>query len=385
MESKSITTQIYCGGELYSGGESVINDLKNSGFTTVVAWAVHVNTEGGLIYNDPQIVENGKYIGNPEWPAQLESLKLGSTSVNRLIFSIGGWATSDFANIQSLINKYGIGDTNPLYQSFKVLKETIPSIDAIDFDDESLYDQKTTVSFALMLQSLGYEVTFCPYTNMSFWIDCLRTLSAEAPGLVTAFNLQCYAGGAGNNPQNWVNAIQAEMGDGFNAKDFVYPGLWCRHGEDCSQGDCPDSVESKIAAWSTSINRLSGGFVWLYSDIQSCASSGVCSAGMSTADYADAVKSGIEASSDRWIEKKDVAEYKGASWDNFVSQLALTTVADAKKMAESNDEITYFFYCNSSIIMEPNHSFDAGTAVFFKGSPWYGSAPQCDAYEKVKN
>ncbi|MBL6445343.1 hypothetical protein JMN32_03425 [Fulvivirga sp. 29W222] len=84
------------------------------------------------------MVKGGKYIGNPDWPKQLEGLKSGKTSGNRLIFSIGGWSNncniSDFANIKNLIDKYDISSYNALYENLKVLKETIPGIYFIDFE-----------------------------------------------------------------------------------------------------------------------------------------------------------------------------------------------------------------------------------------------------------
>lgn len=84
---------------------------------------------------------------------------------------------------------------------------------------------------------------------MNFWNDCLYILNQKSPGLVEAFNLQCYAGGAYNNLQNWIEAIQAKMGPEFDATSFVYPGLWCRHGSDCLQGECPSEITKKNENW----------------------------------------------------------------------------------------------------------------------------------------
>lgn len=86
-----------------------------------------------------------------------------------------------------------------------------------------------------------------------------------------------------------------------------------------------------------------------------------------------------------WIKKDNVAEFKGASWKNLITSIPSTTVEAAKQYADADANITYFFYCKSGIALEPNHSFAAGTAVFFSGTPWYGNAPQCDAYEKSKS
>jgi gas vesicle protein len=83
-----------------------------------------------------------------------------------------------------------------------------------------------------------------------------------------------------------------------------------------------------------------------------------------------------------WVEKENVAEYGGASWNNLITTIPSTTVEAAKQYADSNSNINFFFYCRGNLYLDANHNFAAGTAVFFSGTPWYGSAPQCDAYEK---
>jgi hypothetical protein len=93
-------------------------------------------------------------------------------------------------------------------------------------------------------------------------------------------------------------------------------------------------------------------------------------------------KAAITPGSISWIESKNTAEYKGASWSNLVETKTSTTVEKAKEYASTKSDITFFFYCRQAVILEPNHNFAAGSAVFFSGSPWYGSAPQCDSYEK---
>jgi len=287
----TITTAIYGGGPFYTGGESVMTDLQQSGFTTVIAWAVHVHPNGDLIYNDPTIVSNGAYVGDPDWPALLATLKQAG-SVNRLLFSVGGWDTGDFTNIQQIIQQQGTGPGSMVYQNFKALKDAIPVIDGIDLDDEDNYDTNTIVAFSTMLHELGYQVTFCPYTDINFWVDCLSALNSATPNLVTAFNLQCYAGGADNDPQDWIDAIAQTMGSSFDAQGFVYPGLWCRNGDGCSSGDCPTAITARFAGWRS--EGIQGGFIWLYDDIQACASSGACSGAMDTAAYANAIVAGLQ-------------------------------------------------------------------------------------------
>jgi hypothetical protein len=282
---------IYGGGPLYTGGQSVIDDLRASGFTTIIAWALHVSSAGDLSFNDTKIVSNGEYVGDPEWPGLLAGLESPPTSVNRLLFSVGGWGVDDFQNIQQLMNSQGTGPNSILYRNFQALKSTIPAVDAIDFDDESLYDGQTTTRFSMLLHELGLNVTFCPYTEQDFWTACLKKLNTGVPGLVQAFNLQCYAGGEGNTPGPWIDAVQQAMGPDFDAAGFVFPGLWCSNGDGCQEGQCPDSIESTIAGWSDT--HIQGGWIWLLDDVYKCENSAVCSGPMGTAAYAQAIVSGL--------------------------------------------------------------------------------------------
>ena len=288
----SIDAGIYGGGPLYSGGQPLMDQLRASGMTTIVAWSVHVGSDGDLVFNDPPIVQDGEYVGDADWPAQLASLKKAPTSVTRLLFSVGAGGVEDFTHIQELIQEHGTGPDSILHRNFAALKEAIPEIDGIDFDDEDLYDEDTTVAFAEMLNGIGYEVTFCPYSDMDFWTACLRRLNEGSPGLVTTFNLQCYSGGSGNAPGPWIDAIKAAMGEGFDAEGMVKPGLWCANGPDCADGDCPDSIQQTLAGWQDT--GIEGGWIWLLDDVLKCESSGSCSGGPMGVDaYAAAITGGL--------------------------------------------------------------------------------------------
>ena len=265
---------VFGGGPFYSGGTAVMNTLRASGFTTVILWSIHVDsTTGNLILNDQLVVSNGAYVGNAAWPGQLATLKTVPTSVNRIEVSIGAWGVNDFQSIQTLMNSQGTNATSILYRNFLALKNATGA-NAADFDDESLYDVATTVKFGQMLSSLGYKVTLCPYTNPSFWQSVYNQLG----GIVDAVYLQCYAGGAGNNPANWTAYFPGMK---------VSPGLWCSNGAGCASGDNPGSVASKMLAWRLSAS-IPGGFMWLYDDMQTCSSQG------SPAAYAYAINSAVD-------------------------------------------------------------------------------------------
>lgn len=85
---------------------------------------------------------------------------------------------------------------------------------------------------------------------------------------------------------------------------------------------------------------------------------------------------------------KDVAQYKLADWSQVVGRKNGISVVEAKAIADANPKITYFFYLkgHSMVLENPNgiRVFGHGDAVFFSGSPWWGSAPGlADGYVKI--
>ncbi len=107
---------------------------------------------------------------------------------------------------------------------------------------------------------------------------------------MSGFNLQCYAGGAGNEPGPWIEKVAAKMGPSFDAKSFVRPGLWARHGQGCEEGECPEAIHTTIAAWHQS--GIVGAWVWQLDELLQCESSGACAGPMTIAAYAEAILEG---------------------------------------------------------------------------------------------
>jgi hypothetical protein len=88
-----------------------------------------------------------------------------------------------------------------------------------------------------------------------------------------------------------------------------------------------------------------------------------------------------------WKKTPNVAQYGQADWSNFVVKASKTTAEEAMRLAFANPEVTFFFFCREFMVLEGAAAqygpFMPGDAVFFKGEPWYGSAPQCDSYAKT--
>lgn len=86
----------------------------------------------------------------------------------------------------------------------------------------------------------------------------------------------------------------------------------------------------------------------------------------------------------------DVAQYKMADWDNVVGIAKGVSLEEARQIADEDPKIDFFFYTKGFQMVLENESgfrrFNQGDAVFFSGSPWWGSAPElADGYVKTKN
>ena len=263
---------IFGGGPFYNGGQAVMDDLRASGFDTVILWSIHVDAKtGNLILNDKLLVADGRYVGDPDWPSRLATLKRQPTGVRRIEVSIGSGGTNDFAAIRELVAAQGSGPDSILYRNFQALRAATGA-DAANFDDESTYDLDSSARFGNMLSALGYRLALVPYTKQSYW----RSLKDALGGKVDTIYLQVYDGGARNDPAAWSSAMGMS----------VSPGLWSLHGKACLQGDSPAVVRTKMSAWKATAG-ISGGFMWLYDDMQACG------AGAGAAQYAQAIEAAI--------------------------------------------------------------------------------------------
>lgn len=260
---------VYGGGPFYNNASVTIPEIRSSGFNTVIVWTIHIDAKGNLDFNaEFPIVANGKYIGTTKYAnfsRNMTLLKTPPTSVTRIEFGLSASGSSTFSNIKALIASEGTGPTSMLYKNFKALKDSVPALDALNFDDESTYDVSSSVKFAVMLAGLGYKIALCPYTSSNYWTSVASQTNNQVKGAVDKIFLQCYDGGASNNPCNW----------NFNGIP-IYPGLW-------DTKDTPAGVQTKLTNWKKQCG-IQGGFMWLYDDFKGTAA---------TKQYANAINTAI--------------------------------------------------------------------------------------------
>ena len=291
---------VFGGGPFYTADEveDTIAVIKDSGFDTVFLWSLHVRDTGTLVLNGDVLVEDGVYVGRANWPSQIASLKEAPTHVRRIEISAGSAGVQDFENMQALIEQHGTAPDSILYRNFAALREALPMVDAVNYDDESNYDVDSTIALSLMLADLGYKITFVPYTVPQFWVDVYAAVETQRPGIVDRVYVQAYAGGVGNRPSQWQRFPNATLHFGLwsLARSKGPPGkpqaqgnrsaTQPRRPRECTVGDTPPDVRRQMRQWR---DEIDGGFMWLLDDMLAC------QAEVPVAQYATAIKDGLGA------------------------------------------------------------------------------------------
>ncbi|KAK4186741.1 UDP-3-O-N-acetylglucosamine deacetylase [Podospora australis] len=231
--------------------------IKTSGFNTLIMFGVGILANGDIMYysntpgsKDVLIASKGSYVGGDALAEKVRSFK-NASRVNRLEVSMNS------QNVRNLMNNPGPNENSPLYQNFKALKEAW-TLDAVNNDDESLYDVASTINFGKMLGRIGYKYTIAPYTNQRFWISLRQQLnpSGQEPLLDRAY-LQCYDGGAYNDPAAWQNTLGMK----------VVPLIWVTNDSKPSYGQSAAQARSRFAGWQAR-GQLAGGGYWNDYDIE---------------------------------------------------------------------------------------------------------------------
>ena len=264
---------VYAGNSL--GGSGIVTNLPattQAGWTTIILGLFHIGyppgqLEAEIFFNDVPVVADGKYLGDPSWPNNIAQLKQNS-SITQIYASFGGGSpVQDFTTILKIYhgNNHRF-DGTLLKKNLEVFRETFSAIDGIDMDCEDYYDtadspNNSFAGFCAMLISMGFDITFCPYMRSSWWVDMLKRLSEHHSGHVKWWNLQCYAGGDNNIPEDWADDITKA---GFSADQFILTRDWNRFWDpnyNVWSGRCPEEVKERISPYKQQ-SWFGGGFIW---------------------------------------------------------------------------------------------------------------------------
>lgn len=259
------------------------SELLASKMNDYIFWSVHVNPDASLHYNDQPLAANGTLnaaIAGPIGDIVTAAKQAGL--VQSVWFSIGAGGVSDFQNIQSILKTGGTLEKT-LYANFQALM----GLGATGFDldyEEDLADPSALISELTvgLFEKVGARLTYCPYYNEQMWIEALKAnMTALGSQPVDAFNLQAYSGGAGNDPRDWVKAIEA-AGSATGVTDpqaFVRPGLAVA-GSTSSPAYTPSQMTTQLDSW-----NAPGGWIWNSANVLNAEPK----TGDSIADYAQAL------------------------------------------------------------------------------------------------
>lgn len=239
--------------------------ITNSSFNTLVMFGVGILDDGSIMYysntpgsSDVKVASNGAYTGGDALAAKVKSFKASGSSVDRVEICMNS------QHVAELMSTPGPGANTPLYKNFAALK-TAWGLDAVNNDDESIYDVGSTTTFAKMLGKIGYKYTIAPYTNTNFWKSLISQTNqglAEPNLLLDRVYLQCYDGGAGNDPSSWASSLGLK----------VVPLVWVTNDAKPSYGTTAAAAKTKFSGWK-SRGGVAGGGYWNDYDIEKMKSS----------------------------------------------------------------------------------------------------------------
>jgi hypothetical protein len=263
--------------------------LQQSGFTSVILWTLHVHPDGTLFYNDTVIVSEGVLAAAfSHLPDLVKQLVGSGSSVQNVLFCIGSANARDFTNIKTLLAT--VEGKRALARSFNALSSAMP-IAGYDFDNEDLFDPSASDTVAELSEVLCANkrlfITYCPYMMQDMWNQAIQSVytwnQRQKPVLgqsVRWWNLQCYSGGAGNDPSSWARLLPENAGVADKAA-YIVPGY--------SASQSPSSIEATFKSLATSDPGIAGGFIWN--------SSAIFAGSFMPRDYAQAIINGLAAGS----------------------------------------------------------------------------------------
>jgi hypothetical protein len=261
------------GRGIYPGDDSTFDDLRLSGFTTVVLSSFYIHENGDVYSGDSRnpIIHDGKYIGDKEWLRRIASLRQKPGSVTRIeILLEGRWYnqppnTFDYIRDWSDSTRQipgivtGTGNNSTLYRITALFKYEL-GVDAVSIDDESVYDSVSVIRLGEMLHRLDLHMSLCPFTHLPYW---KALINGSEKGLIDAIYLQCYDGGASNTPGKWVDSLDNIP---------LYPIFLCRGAfSTCAtnhNSKSPDEIRAEMIRFKTIYPGMSGGAIWQMQDIK---------------------------------------------------------------------------------------------------------------------
>lgn len=217
--------------------------------------------QGEIVYNDPPLVmfnSDGVYVGDTAWPDSLTELvsntNIGSDRIylslsNSAISTLAAMSAEGLSGVMAWLKANGIAGIDMDCENWGQPGGLNPMDQAVQ-----------TVTMAAIKASLA--LTAAPYNKQSAWQQWCDFVNSNN-GVLSWLNVQCYAGGTGNNPVQWANAFKpVPVVAGFEAISST--------SQDGGQLS-PYNALKQLAEWQLKApgKTLSGAFVWEFTMIVS--------------------------------------------------------------------------------------------------------------------
>ena len=236
--------------------------IQDAGFNTIILFQGVIKPNGSLEYygNDAppplnQLADGGVYVGGDAQKDVIQGYKAKGIRVELCMAQGQPNPGGSWLAVQQLYQTGGLTTDSPLAQNLVALRDAW-GLDAINDDDEYLYDVDSTVAFANLLGQLGLKFTLAPYTEQSFWQQVVSGVNNA--DILDRSYLQCYDGGYGNDPSSWATAIGMPQ----------IPLLWSTNTQIPDEGHTPSQMQSAMQAYQDAGGVVGGG-IWDDQDIRS--------------------------------------------------------------------------------------------------------------------
>jgi hypothetical protein len=249
--------------------------LANSGFTTLMLFALHVYPDGQVYWGPHPVARAGRivYANNSALPQLVNELR--TRGFRRIQFTIGSADAADWAHIQALLATPAGQDE--LRRNFDVIARWL-RLDGFDLDCEEDVRPETITRMTELLAPMGQGmITWSVYDRVDWWLDCLRDVYTLAGRqLVQRLNLQAY--GPGPAPDTWIKTITDYPHDiGISERAaFIDPGY--------DAGDGPDGIRRELVPLAA--QGVTSAFVWQ--------SGSIFTSGHTPSQYASAIAAALD-------------------------------------------------------------------------------------------
>lgn len=259
----------YFNGLDQSGLQTALDQIPGSPTTDYILFSLNVasGTDADINFGltGPVLASNGQATdATTDLLVKVVEAGVTSGACQRVWLSLGGWESNVFSNIETILTTGGTLESTLMANFAAIIKpiSAIQGVTSVGFDmdyEQSVSSLPALVSAVTVALSKQFNcpITFCPYQSSAPWISALQKVyAALGTQPVVGFNLQTYAGGAGNDPTEWTAALaKAENTGVADPASFIWPIVSCD--TTATPDSTPSQTTTSLQGW-----KSAGGSLW---------------------------------------------------------------------------------------------------------------------------